>query len=100
MNSIPCCHSKARDQKTGRSLQGIAAWLVPSALLALMPKCPLCLATYVALCAGVTISGWSAQLLMRTVTALCLGTLALCATRRVVSFRNQRTFNLQPTETH
>ena len=61
----------------------------------------MCLAAYVALCTGLTMSYSSAHILMRTLTALCLGTLALCVVRRVVSCRqNKQTFNLQPTQTH
>ncbi len=76
-------------------------WIVPGALLALMPKCPMCLVAYVALGTGFTLSCSSAYILMRTLTALSIGTLALCAVRRVVSwYQNKHTFNLQPTHTH
>ena len=103
MNCPHCCQRKlhaSRDthQQTTwlRRVREGAGWIVPGALLALMPKCPLCLVAYVALCSGVTISCSSAHLLMRTLTALCLGTLALCVVRRVVSFRqSKQTFNLQ-----
>lgn len=107
MNSLHCCHWKARpghharQQKTrlGRARE-VAGWLVPGTLLALMPKCPMCLVAYVALCSGLTISCASAHVLMRTLTALCIGTLALCIVRRVVNCRrNKQTFNLQPIQT-
>ena len=78
-----------------RRAREVAGWLVPGALLALMPKCPLCLVAYVALCSGLTMSCSSAHLLMRLLTALCIGTLALCVVRRVVNFRqNKLTLNL------
>ena len=107
MNSPCCCQGKprageeARQQKTRlRRVRGAAGWILPSALLALMPKCPMCLAAYVALGTGFTMSGSSAHLLLRALTALCLGTLALCVVRRVVSsFQNKPTINLQPTPT-
>ncbi len=83
-----------------RRVRGIAGWILPSALLALMPKCPICLAAYVALFTGFTMSGASAHILMRTLTVLCLGTLALCVVRTVVSCQQyKRTINLQPTTT-
>ena len=107
MNSSCCCQRKphtgdeAHQQKSWlRRVRGAAGWILPSALLALMPKCPLCLAAYVALGTGVTMSASSAHILMRTLTILCIGTLALCVFRRVVgSFQNRQTYNLQPTAT-
>ena len=107
MNSLHCCQRRlhaSRDmhqQRTWlRRSREVAGWIVPGALLALMPKCPLCLAAYVALCSGVTLSYSSAHLLMRTLTALCIGTLVLWVVRRVVNWRqNKPTLNLQPTQT-
>lgn len=107
MNSPHCCQRKlqnirdARQQRTWlRRGREAATWIIPGTLLALMPKCPMCLATYVALCSGLTLSCSSAHILMRTLTALCLGTLALCVVRRVVNCRqNKQSFNLQPTQT-
>jgi membrane protein implicated in regulation of membrane protease activity len=108
MNSSHCClqnrgdTDKGRQQKTSlRRVREASGWILPGALLALMPKCPLCLAAYVALCTGFTMSFSSAHILMRIVTALCLGTLALCAVRRVLSSRDSKqTFNFQLTQTH
>jgi hypothetical protein len=51
----------------GRGLR----WLVPGALLALMPKCPVCLAGYLALATGVGVSLPVAQALRFTLMALC-----------------------------
>ena len=107
MNSLHCCEWKSRagdDERqptTGRRhARGVAGLILPGALLALMPKCPLCLAAYVALCSGLTISYSSAHILMRTLTALSIGTLALCVVRCVVNCRQNRpTLNLQPTQT-
>ena len=103
----PCCHGKPRagadahqqNPRLGR-VRGAAGWILPGALLALMPKCPLCLAAYVALGTGITMSGSSAHILMRALTALCIGTLGLCVVRRVVScLQKKQTLNLQPTTT-
>ena len=106
MNSPCCCQRKPRAgdeaRKTWlRRVRGFGGWILPGALLALMPKCPMCLAAYVALCTGFTMSGSSAYILMRALTALCFGMLALCVVRRVVScWQNKQTLNLQPTQTH
>jgi hypothetical protein len=103
MNSSHCCQTNPRaggDARQGkiwlRRSRGVAGWIVPGALLALMPKCPMCLAAYVALCTGFTMSGPSAHILLRTLTALCIGTLALCITRRVVSCCHKNQKIVQP----
>jgi hypothetical protein len=106
MNSPHCCQWKlhpvrdARWQSTWlRHIREVAGWMVPGALLALMPKCPMCFVAYVALCSGLTMSCSSAHILMRILTALCIGTLALCVVRRVVNCRqNKQTFDLQRTQ--
>ncbi len=105
VNSLHCCQRKSlagdEARKTGpRRARGVAGLILPGALLALMPKCPMCLAAYVALGTGFTMSYSSAHIIMRAVTALCIGTLALCVVRRVVNWsHNKQTFNLQPTQT-
>ena len=106
MNSLHCCQPKSRasddvrQRKTWlRRVREAFGWIVPGALLALMPKCPMCLAAYVAFCTGFTMSCASAHILMRVLTALCIGTVALCVIRRVVSSRhNKQIFNLQLTQ--
>jgi len=105
MNSSCCCQRKPRtdhgapQQKSWlRRAREAAGWIVPGAVLALLPKCPLCLAACVALGTGFTMSCSSAHLLMRGLTVLCLGTLALCVVRRVVRFyQNKQTANLLTT---
>lgn len=107
MNWPNCCQRTlhtSRDERQQRTwrrrAREAAGWIVPGALLALMPKCPMCLVAYVALYSGLTMSCSSAHLLMRLLTALCIGTLTLCVVRRVVNFRqNKLTFKLQPTQT-
>ncbi len=102
VNSLGCCAPKARAthgaKKTRLPGAGEAAgWLIPGAVLALMPKCPLCVAAYLALW-GVTVSCSSAHIVMRALTALCVAVLALCLGRRVVNSIKQNS-NLQTNET-
>lgn len=108
MTASCCCRRKARtgdetrqQQNRMRRVKGVAGWILPGALLVLMPKCPICLAAYVALCTGFTMSYSSAHMILRALTALCIATLVLCVVRRVVScYQNKQTLNLQPTQPH
>ena len=107
MNTSHCGHCQrkpraedgARQQKTFlRGVRKASGWVLPGAVLALLPKCPMCLAAYVALCTRFTISNSSAHILMRALTALCIGTLALLVGRRVVNWVKQQ-FSIQLTQT-
>lgn len=76
----------------------VTGLIVPTALLALLPKCPMCLAAYVALGTGLTMSYASAQILLRALAVLCMATLALCVARRLLNCSpRKQTINFQPT---
>ena len=103
MNAHRCCQRAALAGGEGRRrgswlrrARESAGLIVPGTILALLPKCPLCLAAYVALGTGFSLSYSSAHLLMRTLTALCFSTLAFCAVSRMVKhLRSKPSFNLQ-----
>jgi hypothetical protein len=97
----PCCAALARDpvrKTTGvriangdphrlsrsivrRSLD-FAGWLLPGATLVLLPKCPACLAAYIALGTGVGLSCPAATWLRVSLMILCLAALAYMAVRQ------------------
>lgn len=67
--------------EVARRLVELAGWLIPGTLLALFPKCPLCVAGYVALATGLGMSLTVATYLRWTLLAFCLGSLAFMASR-------------------
>ena len=68
-----------------RRVGEIAGWIVASATLALLPKCPACVAAYVALATGIGISLPTATYLRAMLVVLCVASLAFIAARRLRS---------------
>lgn len=74
-----------------RKLRGWASWIFPSALLMILPKCPLCVIGYVSLATGVTMSVTFARSIQIMTIFICVVLLAHSAFRysRLV-IRSQR----------
>jgi hypothetical protein len=62
------------------------SWIVPGVLLAAMPKCPLCLAAYVALFTGFGISIAAASVAWWLVATSCAAVLVYLAATTVRGF--------------
>ncbi|HEV2478374.1 MAG TPA: hypothetical protein VGS79_01870 [Puia sp.] len=66
---------------TARKTARKTGWLLPGILLVLMPKCPVCLAAYIALITGISIPITAATWLRGSLIAICIGVLVWLAVR-------------------
>ena len=87
-----CCEAEARTGESNRrpgrrawNAREVAGGIVSSVTLALLPKCPACLAAYIALASGIGISMQAAAHLRTGMVVLCAGALVFIVARRVAS---------------
>jgi len=62
-------------------------WIVPTGMLALIPKCPACIAAYVAICSGFGISISTASMMRTFLIAACIVSIVYFATRQFSRMR-------------
>jgi hypothetical protein len=84
--AAPTMDSEAHRLTFPRRCLNIAGWIVPGAILALMPKCPACLAAYVVVWTGFGLSLSTATHLRVSLLILCVGSLLYLAVNRLWRF--------------
>jgi hypothetical protein len=79
-----CCDA-GNDRKTtrGRRVREIFAWALPSAILVLVPKCPVCLVAYVTFWTGLGLSLSTATYLRWVLLFLCVASLLFLIVERL-----------------
>jgi hypothetical protein len=97
VNTRHCCRTAKRGRDNARRPASrlrrsgeIAGWIIPSATLLLLPKCPACVAAYVALFSGVGISVASASNLRSALLILCVAALLFLALKRLPRLASQK----------
>lgn len=79
----------------GRTVKAFAQWLIPGVTLMLIPKCPVCLAGYIALFTGVSLSLTTAAWLRGLLILLCLTTLVLLLVRKLRGIHHSRNVKIK-----
>ena len=74
-----CCVGEGRTRPLARRLSGAAASVLPGAVLVLLPKCPLCLAAWLTVVSGMSVSAVAGTWMWRLTILLCVVALALSA---------------------
>jgi hypothetical protein len=80
-----CCDATSNRKTTTlvRRVREICAWILPSAILVLAPKCPACLAAYVTLWTGLGLSLSTATWLRWVLLLLCVASLLFLIVKRL-----------------
>ncbi len=84
-----CCGApgKRKTPTWVQKVREIFAWLLPSAILVLVPKCPVCLAAYVALWTGIGLSLSTATYLRWVLLFVCVASLLFLVVKRLDRIR-------------
>ena len=88
--SARCCTGGGPARGVARRLYGTAASILPGAALVLLPKCPLCLAAWLAAVAGVGISAAAAARARELIVVSWVVVVALVIARMIRNWALRR----------
>jgi len=82
-----CCAGEGRSLRRVRRFFGAGAPVLPGAVLVLLPKCPLCLAAWVAACTGIALPAAVTVSVRPALVIACALSGSLVVVRAVASLR-------------
>ncbi len=77
--SAHCCTGRGLSRPLSRPLSGAAASVLPGLALALLPKCPLCLAAWLTMATGIGVSRAAAAGMRELILVIWIAGVALAA---------------------
>jgi hypothetical protein len=80
MNANDCCEN-SRPRTFAPRFVDVFGWIIPGAILAILPKCPMCLAAYIAVWTGIGLSLSAATHLRVSLLVLGIGLALFMAAR-------------------
>ncbi len=69
---------------TTRRISATAGWLAPAAILAVLPKCPMCFVVYFAMLTGFGLSMETAALIRAVLVVTCAASFILLAAKQIL----------------
>lgn len=81
------CHCSRENRL--RTVKNGAGWVLPCVVLALLPKCPLCLGAWLSVALGIGLSTSAASMLHIFLISLCLLTFIICFLCQFFRLQNQ-----------
>jgi hypothetical protein len=85
-----CCEAAPRPASRARRGLAAAGSVAPAAILMLLPKCPACVAAYLAVATGIGVSVTTAAYLRTSLLVLCVTSLGYLAARQVLRWKAAR----------
>ena len=82
MNPSGCWCKDSRLRTFPRRCANVLGWIIPGVIMAMLPKCPMCLAAYIAIWSGVGISLSAATHLRMSLLVLSVGLALFMAARK------------------